>query len=64
MFRDTSVPFPDDQMVLRHDLGPAIDIGPAMMRKILKENGHIVYHSNIRHLMPNEWKDGYDSMTP
>ena len=43
MFRDTLVPFPDDQMVLGRDLGPAIDIGPAMTRKILKENGHIVY---------------------
>ena len=43
MFHDTLVPFPDDQMVLGCDLGPAIDIGPAMTCKILKENGHIVY---------------------
>ena len=47
MFRDTSVPFPDDQMVLGRDLGPAIDIGPAMTHKILKETGHIVYRSTV-----------------
>ena len=47
MFCDTSVPFPDNQMVLGCNLGPAIDIGPAMMHKILKENGHIVYHSTV-----------------
>jgi hypothetical protein len=57
MFRDTSVPFPDDQMVLGRDLGPAIDIGPAMTRKILKENGQIVYRSTVRHLTPDEWKN-------
>ena len=27
------------------------------MHKILKENGHIVYHSTVWHLMPDEWKD-------
>ena len=37
MFRDMAIPFPEDNMVLGHDLGPAIDIGPAMSRKILKE---------------------------
>ena len=43
MFRDTSVPFSNDQMVLGCDLGPTIDIGPTMTRKILKERGHLVY---------------------
>jgi hypothetical protein len=57
MFRDTSIPFPDDKMILGRDLGPAIDIGPAMTRKILKENGQIVYRSTVRHLTPDEWKD-------
>jgi transposase len=36
MFRDTVATYPDDKMVLGRDLGPAIDIGPAMTRKILK----------------------------
>ena len=35
LFRDTSVTYPDTPMVLDRDLGPAIDIGPAMTRKIL-----------------------------
>jgi hypothetical protein len=42
MFLDMVIPFPEDNMVLGQDLGPAIDIGPAMARKILKENGQVV----------------------
>lgn len=42
MFRDTSVSFPEDYMVLGRDLGPSIDSGPAMARKILKVNGQVV----------------------
>ena len=38
-FRDTSVSFPKDKVVLGRDLGPAIDIGPTMTRKVLKSNG-------------------------
>jgi hypothetical protein len=57
MFRDTSVTYPDDAMVLGRDLGPAIDIGPAMTRKILKANGQIVYRSTVRHLTPDEMAD-------
>ena len=30
MYHDTSIPFPKEQLVLGQDLGPAIDIGPAM----------------------------------
>jgi hypothetical protein len=32
MFWDTFIKFPEDNMVLGRDLGPAIDIGPAMAR--------------------------------
>jgi hypothetical protein len=32
------------------DLGAAIDIGPAMTRKILKQNGSVMYRSSVRHL--------------
>ncbi len=32
LFRDTSLPYPDDTMVLGRELGPAIDIRPAIMR--------------------------------
>jgi hypothetical protein len=58
LFRDTSVTYPDDTMVLGRDLGPAIDIGPAMTRKVLKGNGKkVVYRSTVRGLTPDESAD-------
>jgi hypothetical protein len=57
LFRDTSVTYPDDTMVLGRDLGPAIDIGPAMTRKILKANGKVVYRSTARSLTADEMAD-------
>ncbi len=57
IFRDTSVSYPDDPMVLGSDLGPAIDIGPAMMRKVLKANGKVVYRSTVRSLNPDKLAD-------
>jgi len=56
-YRDTSIPFPDDRVVLGRDLGPAIDIGPCYTRKILKPNGQVVYRSTVRSLTPDEIKD-------
>jgi hypothetical protein len=44
-FRDTAAKFPVSKIQLRRDLGAAIDIGPAMTRKILKQNGSIMYKS-------------------
>jgi hypothetical protein len=38
IFWDTLIRFPEENMVLGCNLGPAINIGPAMARKILKEN--------------------------
>jgi hypothetical protein len=35
---------------LGRDLGAAIDIGPAMTRKILKQNGSVMYRSSVRPL--------------
>ena len=43
MFRDTMASYPEDKMVLGQDLVPALDIGPAMTRKLLKKNGMVVY---------------------
>ncbi|KAI2488761.1 hypothetical protein MHU86_25815 [Fragilaria crotonensis] len=57
MFRDTSVTYPDDSMVLGRDLGPAIDIGPAMTRKVLKQNEQVVYRSSVQPLTPDELAD-------
>ncbi|KAI2500399.1 Reverse transcriptase (RNA-dependent DNA polymerase) [Fragilaria crotonensis] len=57
MFRDTSVTYPDNPRVLGRDLGPAVDIGPAMTRKVLKSNGQVVYRSTVRSLTPDELAD-------
>jgi hypothetical protein len=54
MFRDTSISSPDAKMVLGHDLGPALGIGPAMTRKVIKRNGEIVFRSTVRSLTPDE----------
>jgi hypothetical protein len=44
-------------MVLGRDLGPAIDIGPVMTRKVLKGDGKVVYRSTVRSLSPDEMAD-------
>ena len=44
-------------MVLGRDIGPAIDIGPAMTRKILKSNGQVVYRFTVRPLTVDEMSD-------
>jgi hypothetical protein len=44
-------------------LGAAIGIGPAMARKILKNNGQLMYRTSVRSLAPDEiqspseWKE-------
>ncbi|KAI2494564.1 hypothetical protein MHU86_19979 [Fragilaria crotonensis] len=50
-------------MVLGRDLGPAIDIGPAMTRKVLKENGQVVYRSTVRLLTQDEMSDDDEAQT-
>jgi hypothetical protein len=57
MFRDTSIVFQDSKMVLGRDLGPALDIRPAMTRKVIKRNGEIVFRSTVRSLTPDEIAD-------
>jgi hypothetical protein len=57
MFRDTSVSYPADSMILGKDLGPATDNGPGMTRKILNGNGQVVYRFTVVHLMPDELAD-------
>jgi hypothetical protein len=39
---------------LGRDLGAVIDIVPAMMRKILKQNGSVMYRSSVRPLTQDE----------
>jgi hypothetical protein len=57
LFRDTSVTYPNDMMVLGRDLGPAEDIGPAMTRTVVKANGKVVYRSTVRLFSPNKMAD-------
>jgi hypothetical protein len=42
-FHDTAAKFPVSKIQLGRDLGAAIDIGPTMARKILKNNGSVMY---------------------
>jgi hypothetical protein len=53
-FRDTAAKFPVSKIQLGRDLGAAIDIGPAMTRKILKKNGMVMYRSSVRSLTQDE----------
>jgi hypothetical protein len=53
-YRDTAENFPVSKKQLGRDLGAAIDIGPAMSRKILKANGQILYRTSVRSLTLDE----------
>jgi hypothetical protein len=53
-FRDTAAKFPVSKIQLGRDLGADIDIGPAMTRKILKQNGSFMYRSSVRPLTQDE----------
>jgi hypothetical protein len=59
-FRDTAAKFPDSKIQLGRDVGAAIDIGSAiyigsaMARKILKNNGGVMYRTSVRSLTPDE----------
>jgi hypothetical protein len=49
-FRDTGQSFPHSKEWIDRDLGPAIDIGPAMSRKVLKINGELMCGVSVRGL--------------
>jgi hypothetical protein len=53
-FSDTAAKFPVSKIQLGRDLGAATDIGPAMTRKILKQNGSVMYRSSVRPLTQDE----------
>jgi hypothetical protein len=53
-FRDTAAKFPVSKIQLGRDLGAAIDTGPAVTRKILKQNGMMMYRSSVRPLTQDE----------
>lgn len=53
-FWDSQAGFPNPKEVHGHQLGPALDIGPAMMAKILKDNGQVLNLSTYRGLTEAE----------
>jgi hypothetical protein len=53
-FRDTAARFPVSKIQLGRDVGAAIDIGPAVARKILNQNGSVIYRSSVRPLAQDE----------
>jgi hypothetical protein len=53
-FRDTAAKFPVSKIQLGRDLGAAIDIGPTMAIKILKNNGSMMYRTSVSPLTPDE----------
>jgi hypothetical protein len=53
-FQCTVASFPVSKILLGRDVGAAIDIGPAMSRKILKANGQVLYRTSVRSLTPDE----------
>jgi hypothetical protein len=57
---DTGQSFPDSKEWLGRDLGPAIDIGPAMSRKVLKMNGEVMFRVSVRGLTLEEIQSPYE----
>jgi hypothetical protein len=53
-YRDTAASLPVSKIQLGRDVGAAIDIGPAMSRKILKANGQVLYRTTVRSLTLDE----------
>jgi hypothetical protein len=53
-FRDTAAKFPVSKIQSGRYLGAVIDIGPAMTRNILKQNGMVMYRSSVRSLTQDE----------
>jgi hypothetical protein len=53
-FRDTAAKFPVSKIQLGRDLGAAIDIGPDMVCKILKNNGSMMYRTSVWPLTQDE----------
>mmetsp|Transcript_37601 Transcript_37601/g.53010 ORF Transcript_37601/g.53010 Transcript_37601/m.53010 type:complete len:1380 (-) Transcript_37601:246-4385(-) len=56
MFRDTTIPYPEDKVVLGRYLGPSTDVGPAMTAKVLTINGQVRHRSTLRSLTDDELK--------
>ena len=56
IFQDKTGSYPNDYFTLGRNLGPSIDIGPALMVKIIKENGQILHRSTYWAPTQKEWE--------
>ena len=54
-FREKSVTFPRDKLVLGRYCGTSIDVGPALTAKILRKNGQQFHRYTYRALTPYEF---------
>ena len=54
MFSNNIPTFPDEKLILGQYLGPATDVGSALIAKILQSNRHVVYRSTLRHMNNDE----------
>ena len=48
MYYEPPLSYPDDKMCIGRYFGPAIDVGTAVMYKILKANGEYICRSTVR----------------
>ena len=56
MFQDKTVPYPNDHFRLGRYLSLIIDIGPALMAEIIKENGQVIHRSTYQAQTQDEWE--------
>ena len=50
------MPYPNDHFRLGRYLGLSIDIGPALMAKIIKESCQVLHWSTYQALTEDEWE--------
>ena len=56
-FRDTTVSYPEDKLILGRYLGPSTHIGPAIMAKIIKGNGQYQHITTLQWITDEKIRD-------
>ena len=56
VLQEKTAPYPDNYFRLGRYLGLIINIGPAKMAKIIKENGQVLYRSIYQALTQDKWE--------
>ena len=56
MFQDEAVSYPNDHFRLGRYLGLSVHIGPALMVKMIKENGRVLHRSMYQTPTQEEWE--------